>query len=108
MSCAEFPRAKMMVEKSILFHDTPYAIEAKRDAVWKKEQTKHHRRAEESRLEVEVAPFSPSAYRHHTYGCLAGELSVVGNNVRPEEWRCGNWEHVDVRRYVTKASHPRR
>lgn len=108
MFCAEFPRIQMVVEKNVLFHDTPCAIEAKRDAVRKEEQVRHHSKAEESRLEVEFVPFSPSAHRHHTYGCLAGEVSVVGNNVRPEEWRRGNWEHVDVRRYVTKASHLRR
>lgn len=49
-----------------------------------------------------VVSLSPSAKAHHTYGWLTNSISVIDGNDKPEEWRIGAWENVDVRRYISK------
>lgn len=49
---------------------------------------------------------SPSAHTHHLHGWLASNISVIGGKEKPEKWRLGNWENVDVHRYIHRRYHP--
>lgn len=101
------PSARKVVDKSVLFKDPIWDAVGEKGTISKEGEKGPKTGVNGRSIDLETPPFSPSARRHHTYGWLTGEFSVVGNNVKPEEWRRGTWEHVDVRRYVAKATHPR-
>lgn len=95
--------SRKVVEESILFKDPLHDLMRGDENLFKKGKGSESKGVGRQFLDLEIPPFSPSARRHHTYGWLAGEVSVVGNDLKSEEWRIGRWEHVDVRRYVMKS-----
>lgn len=99
------PSSQQVVEKSILFNGEPHVLVVEKGLI---RASSTNRCARNGGRTVQIAEederinFSPSARTHHTHGWLSSRFSVVGDDPAPESWRLGNWEHVDVRRYIAK------
>lgn len=99
------PSNQPTVEKSVLFNDEPHVLVVEKGIIASPSMTGRVPCRSVAMImndDEDRINFSPSARTHHTHGWLSSCFSVVGDEPTPESWRHGNWDHVDVRRYIAK------
>lgn len=112
MNIISSPCTTVVVEKSILFNDEKAVVLVDRGILpfYAPERipSRIPSRAAAAFPETAAVHMSPSARTHHTHGWLGGYTSTVGDNVQPEPWRQGHWDHVDVHRYISRRYEKKR